>query len=55
MFGLGIEKMLIALVMSALGLIEVATGFSVSFISEEWLLSLIFVLTPILVWAAPNA
>jgi hypothetical protein len=48
-----INKAIIAAILSILTLIEVWSGWS-SGITEEYLITVFAVLTPILVWAIPN-
>jgi hypothetical protein len=51
----GLDKAIVAAIMSILALIEIAFGFNVGHdLTEEWLLGLIAILTPILVWLVPN-
>lgn len=47
------NKAIVALVLSALSLIELGTGWQ-SGVTEDWLLATIAIITPILVWAIPN-
>jgi hypothetical protein len=47
-------KAVVAVVMGLLLLIEAWTGWKSDVISEEWLLTIIAVLTPILVYFVPN-
>ena len=48
------NKAIVALIMSALTIVEITTGFSIPGVSEMWLTMLLLVLNPILVWAVPN-
>lgn len=48
-------KAVVALIMSALELIELLTGWSwTGVIDEQWIETLLMVLTPILVWLVPD-
>ena len=49
----GAQKALVVLVLSALELLEYFTGWK-SGIGEDWIMSVLAVLAPILVWFTPN-
>lgn len=49
-----IDKALVALVMGLLFIIQTFTGFSLSWITESQVATIIGLLTPVLVWAIPN-
>lgn len=53
MFSGIMNKALVAAIMSVITLAELYFGFR-SGITEEWLLALIAILTPIIVWLVPN-
>lgn len=53
MFNGIMNKAIAAAIMSLLTLLELYFGFK-SGITEEWLLALIAILTPIIVWIIPN-
>lgn len=48
------SKAIAAAVVAVLALIEIFFGWDLG-IGEEWVLSILAVLTPILVWAVPNS
>lgn len=48
------SKAWVAAVMAILGVLDQIFGWSLPGISEQWVSSIIFVLTPILVWFVPN-
>ena len=50
---MGIQKALVALVLSALTIVELLTGWK-SGVTEDWLIGLLAILSPILVWLVPN-
>lgn len=47
------NKAIVAVVMAVLTLVEVWGGWHFG-ISEDWVVSLLAILTPILVWLVPN-
>ena len=49
-----IDKALVALVMGLLFIIQTYTGFSLSWISQDTVATIVGLLTPVLVWAVPN-
>jgi hypothetical protein len=49
-----IDKALVALVMGILFIVQTYTGFSLSWISQETVSTIVGLLTPVLVWAIPN-
>lgn len=49
-----IDKALVALIMGLLFIIQTYTGFSLSWISQETVATIVGLLTPVLVWAIPN-
>ena len=49
----GMQKAIVALIISALQVLELATGWQ-SGITESYLLMLLAVLNPLLVWVIPN-
>lgn len=49
-----IDKALVALVMGILFIIQTYTGLSTSWISQETVVTIIGLITPVLVWAIPN-
>jgi hypothetical protein len=49
-----IDKALVALVMGLLFIVQTFTGFSLSWITESQVATIIGLLTPVLVWAIPN-
>ena len=49
-----VDKALIAMVMGLLFIIQSFTGFSLSWITESQVTTIIGLLTPVLVWAIPN-
>lgn len=49
-----IDKALVALVMGLLFIIQTYTGFSLSWLTQETVTTIIGLLTPVLVWAIPN-
>ena len=49
-----IDKALVALVMGVLFIVQTYTGFSLSWISQETVSTIVGLLTPVLVWAIPN-
>ena len=53
MLGIGMQKAIVALIIAALQIIELITGWS-SGITEQYLLMVLAVLSPILVWVVPN-
>lgn len=48
------NKALVALIMSALIVVELILGIQIPGISEDWIIATIAILTPILVWLVPN-
>ena len=50
---MGMQKAIIALILAVLQIIEIWSGWK-SGITEEWLITVLAVLGPILVWAIPN-
>lgn len=48
------QKGIVALVMAILLIIEDWTGWSTGGITEEWVITILGVLTPIVVWLTPN-
>lgn len=49
-----IDKALVALVMGLLFIVQTFTGFSLSWLTQETVTTVIGLLTPVLVWAIPN-
>lgn len=49
-----IDKALVALVMGLLFIVQTFTGFSLPWITQETVTTVIGLLTPVLVWAIPN-
>lgn len=49
-----VDKALIAMVMGLLFIIQTYTGFSLSWISQDTVATIVGLLTPVLVWAIPN-
>lgn len=49
-----VDKALIAMVMGVLFIIQTFTGFSLPWITQETVTTVIGLLTPVLVWAIPN-
>ena len=49
-----IDKALVALVMGVLSIIQTFTGFSLSWLTEAQVATVVGLLTPVLVWAIPN-
>lgn len=49
-----IDKAIVAAVMGILFIIQTYTGFSLSWISQETVATIVGLLTPVLVWAIPN-
>jgi hypothetical protein len=49
-----IDKAIVAAVMGLLFIIQTYTGFSLSWISQETVATIVGLLTPVLVWAIPN-
>lgn len=49
-----IDKALVAMVMGVLFIIQTFTGFSLPWITQEIVTTVIGLLTPVLVWAIPN-
>ena len=49
-----IQKAIVAVIMAVLLLIETWFGWKSEYISEEWILSILAILTPFLVWLIPN-
>jgi hypothetical protein len=49
-----IDKAIVAAVMGILFIIQTYTGFSLSWISQETVATIVGLLTPVLVWATPN-
>lgn len=47
-------KAVVAVIVSALELAELATGWSSSAITPEWIEATLMILSPILVWLVPN-
>lgn len=47
-------KAIVALIMSALAVLDQIFGISFSGVSEAWVTSVIVILTPIFVWLVPN-
>jgi hypothetical protein len=48
------DKALVALIMSALFLINFFFGLNLGFVTQETVATVVGLLTPILVWAIPN-
>lgn len=48
-------KAIVALIMAVLLIIEVWTGWKSEMITEEWVISILAILTPIIVFFVPNA
>lgn len=48
------DKALVALIMSALFLINFFFGLNLGFVTQETVATVVSLLTPILVWAIPN-
>ena len=49
-----IDKAIVALVMGVLFIIQTFTGFSLSWLTEAQVATVVGLLTPVLVWAIPN-
>ena len=49
-----IDKALVALVMGLLFIVQTYTGFSLSWISQDTVATIVGLVTPVLVWATPN-
>jgi len=49
-----IDKALIAAIMGILFIIQTFTGFSLPWLTQDAVATLIGLLTPVLVWATPN-
>ena len=49
-----VDKALIAMVMGVLFIIQTFTGFSLPWLTQETVTTVIGLLTPVLVWAIPN-
>lgn len=49
-----IDKALVALVMGVLFIVQTYTGFSLSWISQDTVATIVGLVTPVLVWAIPN-
>ena len=48
------DKAYVAAIMAVLLIIETFTGWSLG-ITEEWVITILAVITPIIVWLVPNA
>ena len=49
-----IDKALVALIMGLLFIVQTFTGFSLSWLTEAQVATVVGLLTPVLVWAIPN-
>lgn len=49
-----IDKALVALIMGLLFIVQTFTGFSLSWLTEAQVSTIVGLLTPVLVWAIPN-
>jgi len=49
-----IHKALVALVMGLLFIVQTYTGFSLSWVSQDTVATIVGLITPVLVWAVPN-
>lgn len=49
-----IDKALVAMIMGLLFIIQTYTGFSLSWLTEAQVSTIVGLLTPVLVWAVPN-
>lgn len=49
-----IDKALVAAIMGILFIIQTFTGFSLPWLTQDTVATLIGLLTPVLVWATPN-
>ena len=49
-----IDKARVALIMGLLFIIQTYTGFSLSWVSQDTVATIVGLLTPVLVWAIPN-
>jgi hypothetical protein len=49
-----IDKALVALIMSAIFLVNFFFGLNLGFLTQETVATVVGLLTPILVWATPN-
>lgn len=49
-----IDKAIVAAVMGVLFIIQTYTGFSLPWLTQETVTTIVGLLTPVLVWAVPN-
>lgn len=49
-----VHKAIAAFIVSALALVEIFTGWQNDTITETWILTVLMVLNPVLVWLIPN-